>query len=149
MRGGDEMSPSIPRSTPHRANLPDEGHAPMWLWKLGMGVLCAFLFYAVANAPAAEARSIASCYGPGLYGNSMANGQTLTTSTVAVAHRTLPLGTRLYVRANHRTVLVPVKDRGPFVAGRTLDLTHGAVRRLGVSDCYAWGHRPVLTWRAP
>jgi rare lipoprotein A len=65
----------------------------------------------------------ASWYGPGLYGNPMACGGTLTPSTMGVAHRTMPCGTKLRLRHRGRTVSVRVVDRGPFAAGREFDLT--------------------------
>ena len=98
--------------------------------------------------PAATHAAVASCYGPGLYGNRMANGQRLHTHTIGVAHRTLPLGTRLHVRANRTTVTVVVKDRGPYAHGRTLDLTEAAARRLGYTNCSTFGVRQVRSWRA-
>lgn len=98
--------------------------------------------------PSTAAAATASCYGPGLYGNHMANGQTLTTSTLGVAHRTLPLGTRLHIRANKLTVTVVVKDRGPYAHGRTLDVTSATASRLGYHSCTAFGVRQVRSWRA-
>lgn len=71
-----------------------------------------------------------SWFGPGLYGNGTACGQTLTKTLVGVAHRTLPCGTRVTFRYKGVTLTVPVVDRGPFVAGRTWDLTHGACAKL-------------------
>ncbi len=67
-----------------------------------------------------------SWFGPGLYGNGTACGKKLTTTLVGVAHRTLPCGTLVTFRYKGVTLTVPVVDRGPFVAGRTWDLTHGA-----------------------
>ena len=67
-----------------------------------------------------------SWFGPGLYGNGTACGKTLTRTLVGVAHRTLPCGTLVTFRYKGVTLTVPVVDRGPFVAGRTWDLTHGA-----------------------
>jgi rare lipoprotein A len=69
-----------------------------------------------------------SWYGPGFYGNRTACGQALTTRLRGVAHRTLPCGTLVSFRNpdNGRAVTVPVVDRGPYVAGRTWDLTGGA-----------------------
>lgn len=78
----------------------------------------------------------------------MANGQTLTTRTIGVAHRTLPLGTRLRIRTNQRTISVTVKDRGPYAHGRTLDLTSATAHRLGFTSCTAFGVRSVRSWRA-
>jgi hypothetical protein len=71
-----------------------------------------------------------SWFGPGLYGNGTACGKTLTKSLVGVAHRTLPCGTLVTFRYKGVTVTVPVVDRGPYVAGRTWDLTHGACAAL-------------------
>jgi rare lipoprotein A (peptidoglycan hydrolase) len=69
-----------------------------------------------------QALAVASWYGPGLYGNHLACGGTLEPTTFGVAHKALPCGTkiRLCVR---RCVTAPVIDRGPYVAGRTFDLT--------------------------
>ena len=98
----------------------------------------------------------ASCYGPGLFGNPMASGAILNEGTIALAHRSLDVGTkhrigaRLMVKAgNGRARMMLVRDRGPFVHGRTLDITHAGVRKLGVSSCHAWGVRSVRTWRYP
>jgi rare lipoprotein A (peptidoglycan hydrolase) len=72
-----------------------------------------------------------SWYGPGLYGHGTACGQTLTKTLVGVAHRTLPCGTLVPFRYNGVTLTVPVIDRGPYVSGRTWDLSHGACAKLG------------------
>lgn len=72
----------------------------------------------------------ASYYGPGFYGGRTACGQTLTTSTQGVAHKTLPCGTRVTLRYHGREVTVPVIDRGPYVAGREYDLTSATKNRL-------------------
>ena len=72
-----------------------------------------------------------SWYGPRLYGNGTACGQTLTKALVGVAHRTLPCGTLVTFRYNGTTLTVPVVDRGPYVSGRTWDLTYGACSKLG------------------
>ena len=52
---------------------------------------------------------------------------------LTAAHRTLPLGTRVRVTnvANGQTVVVRVNDRGPFVDGRIIDLSHAAAQELG------------------
>jgi hypothetical protein len=72
-----------------------------------------------------------SWYGPGLYGHGTACGQTLTSTLVGVAHRSLPCGTLVTFRYNGVTLTVPVIDRGPYVSGRTWDLSHGACAILG------------------
>jgi rare lipoprotein A len=75
--------------------------------------------------------AVASWYGPGLYGNPLGCGGTLTPSTMGVAHKSLPCGTKLTLRYHGRTVRTRVVDRGPFVAGREFDLTAATKRALG------------------
>lgn len=82
---------------------------------------------------------IASWYGPGFYGNRTACGQVYTPEILGVAHRTLPCGTMLRLEFGGRSVTVPVIDRGPFIAGRTLDLSNATRAALGCSDlCPVW-----------
>ena len=76
----------------------------------------------------------ASWYGPGLYGNNLACGGTLTPSTIGVAHKTLPCGTKLRLRYRGRSVDVRVIDRGPFSGNREFDLTSATRQRLGFPD---------------
>jgi rare lipoprotein A len=64
-------------------------------------------------------------------GGSLACGGLLTSSTMGVANKTLPCGTRVTLRYHGRTVRVPVVDRGPYVEGREYDLTEATARRLG------------------
>ena len=77
-----------------------------------------------------------SWYGPGMYGQRTACGVTLSTTVLGVASRTLPCGTRVTFRnpANGRTVTVRVIDRGPYVSGRTWDMTGGLC--LYLDHCY-------------
>ena len=72
----------------------------------------------------------ASWYGPGLYGNRTACGGTLSPSTLGVAHRSMPCGTKLTFRHRGHSVRAKVIDRGPFVAGREFDLTAALKNRL-------------------
>ena len=86
----------------------------------------------------------ASCYE--LFGNSTANGTTVTPRTIGVAHKTLPFGTRIWIKSNGRSVIAKVIDRGPYVAGRTFDLTHGTAKHLGYNSptpCRHFGHRDI------
>lgn len=77
-----------------------------------------------------------SWFGSAFYGSGTACGQTYTKTIVGVAHRTLPCGTLITFRnpANGRTLTAPVIDRGPYVAGRTFDLSRGACEAL--VHCY-------------
>ena len=68
----------------------------------------------------------ATWYGPGLYGNSTACGQTLRPGTVGVAHKTLPCGTAIKFAYHGRYLVTRVIDRGPYSPGNAFDLTNGA-----------------------
>ena len=75
-----------------------------------------------------------SWYGPGLEGNRMPNGRIFRSSDPTVAaHKTLPLGTPLWVTnpRNGKTLIVIVQDRGPYIRGRQLDLSRAAADKLG------------------
>lgn len=72
-----------------------------------------------------------SWYGPGFYGHTMAGGGTLQPTSMVVAHRSLPFGTRVEFQYRGRTVIAVVKDRGPYVGGRTFDLGPGTAHALG------------------
>ena len=87
-----------------------------------------------APAPAAGGTVIASWYGPGFYGNRTACGQLYTPEIHGVAHKTLPCGTLLQLEFRGRVVTVPVIDRGPFIAGRTLDLSNATRQALACTD---------------
>jgi hypothetical protein len=76
----------------------------------------------------------ASWYGPGLYGNPMACGGTLQPSTIGVANKSLPCGTKLTLRYGHKTIDVKVVDRGPFAGNREFDLTEATKNKLGFPD---------------
>lgn len=77
---------------------------------------------------------LASWYGPGFYGNRTACGQTYSPQIMGVAHKTLPCGTLLVLSFGDRSVTVPVIDRGPYIAGRTLDLSAATRAALGCPD---------------
>jgi len=74
-----------------------------------------------------------SWYGPGFYGHTMAGGGQLTRTSMVVAHRSLPFGTRVLIKYRGRTVTAVVRDRGPYVSGRTFDLGPGTAKALGFS----------------
>jgi rare lipoprotein A (peptidoglycan hydrolase) len=77
---------------------------------------------------------IASWYGPGFYGNRTACGQVYTPEIIGVAHRTLRCGTMLVLEYGGRTMTVPVIDRGPYIAGRTLDLSNATRLAMACPD---------------
>jgi rare lipoprotein A len=88
-------------------------------------------------------RSVASVYGPGLYGSALACGGHLSPGTIGVASKSLPCGAKVTFRNGNRTVSVPVVDRGPYVGGRDWDLTTATAKRLG----FSYGVGTVLSTR--
>jgi rare lipoprotein A len=74
---------------------------------------------------------LASWYGPGFDGRPTASGAVYDQEGWTVASTQLPLGTVLLVTRGATSVLVLVNDRGPFVAGRVLDLSHAVASALG------------------
>jgi peptidoglycan lytic transglycosylase len=76
--------------------------------------------------------AIATIYGPGFWGSKTACGETLHRTTLGVAHRTLPCGTRVSIYYDGRTMVVPVIDRGPYANGADWDLTVATARALGM-----------------
>jgi len=87
------------------------------------------------NRSAAEAQfashGVASFY---TEGTQTASGEMFDTRELTVAHRTLPFGTQLRVTnlATGRFVTVRVNDRGPFIPGRVVDVSHFAAEKLGM-----------------
>ena len=63
-----------------------------------------------------------------------ANGGVYNHNLYFAASKTLPFGTMLFIEnpRNHRSVVVKIVDRGPFVRGRALDLSYGAAKALGI-----------------
>lgn len=74
---------------------------------------------------------VASWYGPGFDGRPTASGAVYDENGWTVASPNLPLGTFLVVSVPGRALLLLVNDRGPYVAGRVLDLSHAAAVALG------------------
>lgn len=76
---------------------------------------------------------VASFYGRRFHGRLTANGERFDMNAMTAAHKTLPFGTRVRVTnaRNGRSVVVRINDRGPFIKGRTIDLSRAAAKRLG------------------
>jgi rare lipoprotein A len=74
----------------------------------------------------------ASWYGHPYHGRPAADGEIYDMETLVAAHRTLPFDTwvRVYDLDNNKTVEVRIIDRGPFVDGRIIDLSHAAAKAI-------------------
>lgn len=83
-----------------------------------------------------ESYGVASWYGPGFKGGRTASGEKFDPKALTAAHPTLPFGTLVEVSRRDKkkkSVIVVVTDRGPFVRGRSIDLSRAAARKLSMS----------------
>lgn len=130
-------------------------HKSRFLSMVGLACALAAISVGLLVADRASASPIgpwhtttASTYGycgvPGEPCGGMAcDGLRVEPGTWGVAHKTLPCGTVIQVCVDHRCRRVRVRDRGPFVAGRDIDLTYRVGRALRI-DGIATAHWRVL-----
>ncbi|MBA2693556.1 MAG: hypothetical protein H0U65_13875 [Rubrobacter sp.] len=85
-----------------------------------------------SGGPAQAESVVASFYGDELAGNPTASGEPFDPSGLTAAHPSLPFGTQAEV-CYQGCVTVTINDRGPFVAGRGLDLSAGAASAIGLT----------------
>ena len=86
---------------------------------------------AASSGSLGAANGLASFY---KHGQKTASGERFNPNELTAAHRTLPFGTRVRVTnvATGKTVTVRVNDRGPFIDGRVIDVSHSAAESLGM-----------------
>ncbi len=88
------------------------------------------------RAPSLQTHTVkASWYGSELRGHKTASGERFDPNRLTAASKTLPMGSVVHVTnpENGRTVTVRINDRGPYVRGRSLDLSHRAARMIGIT----------------
>jgi rare lipoprotein A len=75
---------------------------------------------------------ISSYYGPGFHGRPTADGEIFDRNAITAANKTLPIPcyARVTNLVNRRSIIVRVNDRGPYVAGRVLDVSERVARLL-------------------
>ncbi len=75
---------------------------------------------------------IASWYGPDFHAKKTSNGEIYNMYAMTAAHKTLPMNTVVRVDNldNGRSTIVRINDRGPFVAGRIIDLSNKAAHEI-------------------
>jgi rare lipoprotein A len=102
-------------------------------YRIGRPYMVAGRFYVPQENTSYRAEGIASFYGDDFHGRLTANGEVYDMHGISAAHPTLPMP--CYVRvtnlANHRSLIVRVNDRGPYVANREIDLSVKAAELLG------------------
>ncbi len=92
------------------------------------------------SQPVAEtgerAEVVASWYGKEYHGRPMANGKIYNMYANTIAHRTLPLGTKVELTNpdTGQIVRAVVTDRGPFIEGRDVDLSYGIAKKLSMVE---------------
>lgn len=88
--------------------------------------------------------AIASAYGPDCNGGTLtSSGIPLDWDTPTVASLWIPLGTYIEIVYDGMSVIAQVTDRGPYIAGRELDLSPGVVYAFGFESTDDWGVRTV------
>lgn len=78
----------------------------------------------------------ASWYGLEEKGQPTASGEIMDPRRFTAAHHSFPFGTVVRVDDldTGRSVVVTINDRGPFVAGRIIDLSHAPAKALGIIE---------------
>ena len=79
---------------------------------------------------------LASYYGNKFHGRRTSNLEVYDMYAFTAAHKTLPLPSfaRVTNRDNGKSIVVRVNDRGPFHAGRVIDLSYAAAVKLGITQ---------------
>lgn len=97
-----------------------------------LSIISLFLFSSCARKITEHGK--ASYYADKFQGRKTASGEIFRQRRMTAAHKTIPFGTKVKVTnlSNGRTIKVRINDRGPFVAGRIIDLSRKAAGRLGM-----------------
>ena len=98
-------------------------------------LLLALILLCAAPPLRAAEEGLASWYGGKFQGRQTANGETFDTNLFTAAHKTLPFGTLVRVTnlETGQATVVRINDRGPFVAGRIIDLSRAAAAAIGMA----------------
>lgn len=90
-------------------------------------------YYPLPTAEGYVEEGYASWYGPECHGKPTASGEPFEMDAITAAHKTLPLGTHVKVTDTKtgQSIITRINDRGPFVAGRIIDLSRGSAKQLG------------------
>lgn len=136
--GADEIPPDV-------GSIPDAVPEPVERSKYGNPESYEVLgkrYVVLAEARGFKERGRASWYGKKFHGRRTSSGEKYDMFAMTAAHKTLPIPTyaRVTNLANGRSVVVRVNDRGPFHAGRIVDLSYTAAHKL---DLIAHGSTDV------
>lgn len=107
--------------------------------KIFLSLIVALIFLSACSKKTAPSKSsggsetgYASYYGDEFNGRKTANGEIFRQSNLTAAHKKLAFGTKVKVTnlSNNKSVTVRINDRGPFVAGRIIDLSKSAAKKI-------------------
>ena len=106
------------------------------VYKIGNPYQVGGVWYYPERDLAYEETGIGSWYGDEFAGRLTANGEIFDPDMVTAAHKTLPMPSVVRVTNldNGKSLVVRINDRGPFVAGRIIDLSREAARLIGYRD---------------
>lgn len=102
--------------------------------KYFLWLFAAFILGTTSCAPKITQTGKASYYADKFNGRKTASGEKFRNSKLTAAHKTLPFGTKVKVTnvKNGKSVKVRINDRGPFVAGRIIDLSKKAAKKIDI-----------------
>ncbi|HYC04783.1 MAG TPA: septal ring lytic transglycosylase RlpA family protein [Azospirillaceae bacterium] len=120
--------PPPPAPAPQAEVLPPGG-----IYKVGNPYQINGVWYYPAVDYNYDQTGIASWYGPGFHKEKTANGETYNENELTAAHQTLPMPSLVRVTnlENGRSIVVRINDRGPFAAGRIIDMSRRGAQLLG------------------
>ncbi len=101
--------------------------------KVGNPYKVAGVWYYPKEEPYYDETGYASWYGKDFHGKLTANGEVYNMNALTAAHKTLPMPSYVKVTNldNNRSIILRVNDRGPFVAGRLIDVSRRGAQLLG------------------
>lgn len=101
--------------------------------KVGNPYKVAGVWYHPKEDPTYDQTGYASWYGKDFHGKTTANGEVYNMNALTAAHKTLPMPSYVKVTnlENNRSLVLRVNDRGPFVAGRLIDVSRRGAQLLG------------------
>lgn len=102
------------------------------VYKVGNPYQIAGIWYYPHEDDKYDSTGIASWYGPQFHGKPTANGEIFDQNALTAAHPTLPMPVlaRVTNLENGKSIIVRINDRGPFAAGREIDLSKRAAEQL-------------------
>ena len=115
---GSSSSPKSSKSSGGKGASADDSNKPHNKKAAGQGGTCKASMYG---------------NGDGTHGGPTASGERFNANAMTAAHKTLPMNSRVKVtnKANGKTTVVRINDRGPYVGGRCLDLSVAAMKAVG------------------